>query len=142
MKLTGLVLTVISIHYVLLAAQDNPVGGSTSIQPSIAGIRYVTSKWNWTQRPPDDLGTPGHITIHLSPCPVGVDTMSFSEHYRYKVYIAGTGTPEVALVTGGTCTPGATSGTITVTTANSHAAGYTVGSSSSGIQEEIGRAHV
>lgn len=135
MKLTGLVLTVISIHYVLLAAQDNPVGGSTSIQPSIAGIRYVTSKWNWTQRPPDDLGTPGHITIHLSPCPVGVDTMSFSEHYRYKVYIAGTGTPEVALVTGGTCTPGATSGTIMVTTANSHAAGYTVGSSSSGIQE-------
>ena len=56
---------------------------------------------------------------------------------QYSVYIAGTGTAEAVPVTGGTCTSGGASGTIIVTTANTHAAGYTVGSASSGIQEAI-----
>jgi hypothetical protein len=64
-----------------------------------------------------------------------MDTSSSSHYYTYKVYIGGTGTPEAVTVTGGACTPGAASGTITVTTANAHSAGYTVGSASSGIQE-------
>ena len=99
-----------------------------------ANIRYVTPSWNWSQTPTDSLSTPGSATIHLSPCPLGIDA-SANAYYSYKVYISGTGTAEAVPVTGGTCAPGAASGTIVVTTANAHAAGYTVGSASGGIQE-------
>jgi len=104
---------------------------------NMANIRYVTPSWNWAQTPADNLSTAGNVTIHLSPCPLGMDTASSTKHYTYKVYISGTGTrtAEAAPVTGGTCTPGAGSGTITVTTAHGHGAGYTVGSASTGIQE-------
>lgn len=101
-----------------------------------SGMRVVSSSWNWLQVPssPSSI-SPGSNTITLSPCPLGVDVNSSSEYYTYDVYLAGTGTPEAVPVTGGTCSPGATSGTIIVTAANSHTAGYTVGSASSGIQE-------
>jgi hypothetical protein len=111
-----------------------PAGTQFSVN-NLANIRYVTGSWNWSQTPSDDLLTPGNVTIHLSPCPLGLDTASSSNYYIYKVYIAGTGTAEAVAVTGGNCTPGASSGTITVTTSYTHAAGYTVGSASSGIQE-------
>lgn len=111
-----------------------PVG--TQFSPNnLANIRYVTASWNWLQTATDNLSTPGSETIHLSPCPLGVDTSSSTNHYTYKVYIAGTGTPEAAPVTGGSCAPGTSGGTIIVTTQNPHAAGYTVGSASGGIQE-------
>ncbi len=119
------------------AASQNiaqPVGTQFSVN-NLANIRYVTGSWNWTQTPADNLSTPGSVTIHLSPCPAGIDTNSSANYYSYKVYIAGTGTAEAVPVTGGTCAPGAASGTITVTTANAHSAGYTVGSASTGIQE-------
>lgn len=120
----------------------NPVANQSIAQPAgtqfssnnLANIRYVTSSWNWMQTPADNLATPGNVTIHLAPCPLGIDT-SANAYYSYKVRIAGTGTAEVALVTGGACTAGASSGTIVLTTVNAHSAGYTVGSASSGIQE-------
>ena len=56
---------------------------------------------------------------------------------QYAVYIAGTGTAEAAPVTGGTCSSGAATGTIIVTTANAHSAGYTVGAANGGNQEAI-----
>jgi hypothetical protein len=111
-----------------------PLGTQFSTN-NLANIRYVTTSWNWAQTPADNLSSSGNLTIHLSPCPLGIDTASSSNNYVYRVYISGQGTPEAVTVTGGTCTPGATSGTITVTTANAHAAGYTVGSASTGIQE-------
>jgi hypothetical protein len=121
----------------------NPTANQAIAQPegtefssnNLANIRYVTPSWNWAQTPTDNLTTPGNLTIHLAPCPLGIDTNSSTEYYSYKVYIAGTGTPEAVPVTGGSCPPGATSGTITVTTTYAHSAGYTVGSASSGIQE-------
>jgi hypothetical protein len=121
----------------------NPVSSQTIAQPAgtqfavnnLANIRLVTASWNWAQTPADNLGTAGNATIHLSPCPLGIDTAAGANHYTYKVYISGTGTAEAVPVTGGTCTPGATSGTITVTTAHAHGSGYTVGSASTGIQE-------
>ncbi len=102
----------------------------------MANARYVTASWNWGQSPSDNLTTVGSNTIHLSPCPLGIDT-SNNVNAQYSVYVSGTGTAEAAPVTGGTCTPGASSGTITVTTAFSHASGYTAGSATSGIQEAI-----
>ena len=121
----------------------NPVATQNISQPAgtqfsannLANIRYVTGTWNWSQSPADSLATAGSNTIHLTPCPLGMDTGSSASYYSYKVYIAGTGTAEAVPVTGGSCAPGATSGTITVTTAYTHSAGYTVGSASSGIQE-------
>jgi len=71
----------------------------------------------------------------LTPGPRGIDT-SASTTYPYYVYIAGTGTPEVVLVTGGTCTvAGSASCNITFTPANSHSAGFTIQSASAGVAE-------
>jgi hypothetical protein len=57
-----------------------------------------------------------------------------SEPYYY-IYVAGTGTPEAALVTGGTCAGNGATGTLMFTTLNGHSPGYTIGSASSGLQE-------
>jgi hypothetical protein len=70
-------------------------------------------------------------TVTASPCPLGVS----GTNTNHKLYISGgTGTPEAVLITGGSCTSGAFSGTLTFTPANSHT-GSTFESSSSGIQE-------
>jgi hypothetical protein len=98
-------------------------------------IRYVTDDWNWHQSPSDNLEAPGRHSIHLAPCPAGLDTAAASHYYAYRVYISDAGTPEAAPVTGGTCKSGGAAGTITVTTSYPHSAGYTVGSASTGIQE-------
>lgn len=111
-----------------------PMGTQFSTN-NLANIRYVTGNWNWAQTPADNLGTAGSHTIHLSPCPQGMDTTSSANGYTYRVYISGIGTPEAVTVTGGSCAAGTSSGTITVTTAYGHGAGYTVGSASTGIQE-------
>ena len=122
----------------LPAASQNVVqpAGTQFSTNNLANTRYVTSSWNWLQSPTDNLSVAGSNTIHLTPCPLGVDT-SNNVNAQYSVYIAGTGTAEAAPVTGGSCTPGSASGTITVTTINSHGTGYTVGSATSGIQEAI-----
>jgi hypothetical protein len=112
---------------------------------NLAFYRYVTAWWNWNYTDSGgSLGnatSPGSITFTLpcssgTPCPSGIDTNSAAHNYLYKIYISGTGTPEAALVTGGTCTPGATSScTMVATTLNAHPNGYTIGSASTGIQE-------
>src|SRR6266568_3422481 len=56
---------------------------------------------------------------------------------QYYVYVSGTGTAEAVLVTGGTCTGNGLPGTLQFTTANSHVAGYTVGTASGGLQEAL-----
>jgi hypothetical protein len=103
---------------------------------NLAGIPFVVSSYNWSQSPADNLATAGTNTIHLTPCPAGVDT-SNNTSAQYAVYIAGTGTAEAAPVTGGTCASGGSTGTIIVTTAHAHSAGYTVGSANGGNQEAI-----
>ena len=103
---------------------------------NLAGISFVVSSYNWVQSPADNLATAGNNTIHLTPCPAGVDT-SNNTSAQYAVYIAGTGTAEAVAVTGGTCSSGASTGTITVTTAHAHSAGYTVGAANGGNQEAI-----
>lgn len=110
-------------------------GVGTDVSPNnTANIRYVTNRYNWLQAPSADLTVAGAHTVTLVPCPLGIDT-SNNATYPYYVYITAKGTPEAARVTGGTCTGGADSGTLALTTANSHAAGYTIGSASSGIAE-------
>src|SRR5581483_8289622 len=102
-------------------------------------IRYVTSDYNWSVAPtsPSSLSV-GANTVTITPCPKGVDPTTTANYY---VYIATTGTAEAALVTGGTACS-SNSLTLTFTVAASHAAGYTVGSASSGIRDASNDARV
>lgn len=81
-----------------------------------------------------DLSTAGAKTITLTKCPLGV-AGSNTNHY-VRIY-DGTGTAEAALITGGTCTSGAASGTLTLTTANTHAGSWKIGTATAGIQEAV-----
>jgi hypothetical protein len=110
-----------------------PVGTQLSVN-NLSGIRYVTPGDNWSVSPSGSLVGGTSATVTLTPCPVGVDT---SGNSMYFVYISGQGTPEPAMVTGGTCTSGASSGTIVFTPKNTHSATYVLSSASSGIQEGI-----
>lgn len=95
-----------------------------------------TPAMNWSQTGGVSLtaGTPSTLT--LTPCPIGVDATSGQ---GYEVLLTGGGNSESVLTTsGGTCTSGASSGTITFTPHFSYtASGYSVGSASFGIQETI-----
>ena len=110
-----------------------PVGTQLSVN-DLSGIRYVTGTDNWSGTPSGSLIGGTQATLTLTPCPVGIDTSGNSMYY---VYISGQGTPEVAMVTGGTCTGGAASGTIVFTPKNTHSATYVLSSATSGIQEAI-----
>jgi hypothetical protein len=110
-----------------------PMGTQFSVN-NLSGIRYVTAGDNWSTSPSGSLTGGTQATVTLTPCPLGVDTTGNSMYY---VYLSGQGTPEPAMVTGGSCAPGAGSGTIVFTPKNSHAAGYTIKSATSGIQEAI-----
>jgi hypothetical protein len=91
----------------------------------------VSTDFNWSVAPSDDLSTPGDKTVSLPSCPAGV----LGSEPWYYVYIAGTGRPEAVKVTGGTCKGNDRPGTLQFTTANSHQGGYIVGSASEGLQE-------
>jgi len=99
-----------------------------------AGITYATTALNWTETISSSLTGGSRATVTLTPCPVGIDTTSGA---GYQVLVSGGGNSEavsVATAAGG-CTSGAASGTITFTPYYSYAAGYTIGSASSGLQE-------
>jgi hypothetical protein len=104
-----------------------------------AGITYATTALNWTQTTSGSLTGGLQATVTLTPCPVGIDTTSGA---GYQVLLSGGGNSEAVSVStaAGACTSGAASGTITFTPFYSYAAGYTIGSASSGIQETINAA--
>ncbi len=112
---------------------SQPLGTQFSVN-NVSGIRYVTGSDNWSANPSGSLTGGTQATVTLSPCPLGIDTSGYSMEYAY---VSGQGTPEPVMVTGGSCVAGAASGTIVFTPRNSHAAGYKIGSATSGIQEAI-----
>ena len=89
--------------------------------------------FNWSQSPSANLTVAGAKTVSLAVCPPGV----IASEVAYYVYVAGTGTAEAVLVMGGTCAGDGAPGTLQFTTVNAHAAGYTVGSASGGLQEAV-----
>ncbi|MGA3103922.1 MAG: hypothetical protein ABSD53_05545 [Terriglobales bacterium] len=101
-----------------------------------AGITYATTALNWSQTIPSPLVGGTQATVTLSPCPVGIDTTTGD---GYQVLLTGGGNSEAASVVTapGSCTSGAPSGTIQFTPYYSYAAGYTIGSASSGVQETL-----
>jgi len=121
----ALVLAVsISVHHA-------PYAAASDAGPLAANIVRSATDLNWRQSPVSVLTSPGKNTVTLDPCPPGV----FATEPWYYVYIAGTGTPEAVLVTGGTCKGDGRPGTLEFTTANAHPSGYVVSSASGGIQE-------
>jgi len=116
-------------------------GTTNSNDPSVAPIVY-TAPYKWQEQPQTQSGGGasgiqlGWNSIQLSPCPQGVNGTD-AWHY---LFISGTGTPEVVLISGGTCVSGAKSGTIEFTAAYAHPAGYTIGSATAGLQEAINAA--
>jgi len=80
-------------------------------------------------------GVPATVNFS-SGCPVGVNGSPVAGTIPF-LEIANVGTPEAVQITGGTCTSGASSGTISFTPANNHAAGWTIGTQDGGVDEAI-----
>ncbi len=97
------------------------------------GVVLEAAAFDWSQTPGVDLAV-GSNVITLTPVPKGVNG-SDANHY---VYISnGSGAPEACLITGGTATSEATSGTIIFACANTHTTTWTVSSDSGGVREAI-----
>jgi hypothetical protein len=109
--------------------QAKPGGG---LSAGMQAIKYAPD-FNWSQSPTGDLSVAGNNTVTLSACPPGV----LATEAQYYVYIAGPGTAEAVLVTGGTCSGNGAAGTLQFTTVNVHSTGYTVSSASGGLQEAL-----
>ena len=124
-----------------LAGVPYTLGNTTTGQLDIGNqtnIRYATTANNWSQLPSGTLSANTLSTVTLNPCPLGID----GRDTVGKVYISGVGTPEaVTLQGGGSCVSGSGgAGTIQFTPLYAHAAGYTIGSASSGIYETLAAA--
>ncbi|MGD0571143.1 MAG: hypothetical protein ABSA78_22325 [Candidatus Sulfotelmatobacter sp.] len=107
--------------------------GGASLVPGGTGNPIVqTALYSWDQTPPQPAALQvGPNTITLIPCPKGVNGTD-AWHY---LYISGTGTPEVILITGGSCVSRLAGGTINFTAQYPHPCGYSIGSATDGIQE-------
>lgn len=120
-------------------ARGQTSGGPGNVPASMQAAKYA-SDYNWKQSPasPPALAT-GANTIILAPCPRGfmVNTAPIAPQYTptHYVYIAGAGAAETAKITRVSGYAGDLSCQFSVTLANSHGAGYTVGSASGGIKE-------
>ncbi len=119
------------LTYSSSTGQYTPAAGG-GVSAGMQAVKYATD-YAWTQTPSGNLGTPGAVTVNLAACPAGVT----GTEPAYYVYIAGTGTSEAVLVTGGTCAGDGNPGTLQFTTLNAHASGYTVTSASQGLQEAV-----
>ena len=128
---------IVGSHYTPPAPPGSSLYGQLSFS-NFGNTRYATADYAWTQSPAGTVSA-GVNTIALTPCPAGIMTVRYSGdgiHPWTYIHIAGTGVTEDALVTATTCSQqGGANGTVTFTAANVHSAGFTLGSSSSGIQE-------
>jgi hypothetical protein len=87
-----------------------------------------------SQQPGGTLTAAVGASPTMTPCPLGVNGAD-SSHYLY--ISGGTGAAEAVLITGGSCTSGASSGTVTFTPANSHSGAWTITSATNGAQEAM-----
>ncbi len=96
-------------------------------------IEVSADRYNFTpQAPGGTLTASVGATVTLTPCPLGVAGANIGQ---YLLVSNGTGTTEGVAITGGTCTSGAGTGTVTFTPAFNHSGAWTVGSATVGGQE-------
>lgn len=125
-----------AIRAALVGTQDNGSSGNWNA-PVVNTSQFA---WSQTESTSTTNGSNGPVPISvgsneitLTPCPRGLNG---SDLWHY-IYISQSGTPEVVLVTGGTCTSNASSGTIQFSASYAHALPYTIGSATDGIQEAV-----
>ncbi len=94
----------------------------------------IAADYNFPPQSPGGTISAGSTTKTLTPCPLG---LGGSDTHHFLRISAGTGTAETVLITGGSCTSGASSGTVVFTAANSHSGAYTIASASGGIFEAM-----
>ena len=101
----------------------------------VADAKLNASDFDFSQSPTQSLTASVAATVTLAPCPLGVDATHTNHYLRI---LDGIGGNENVLLTGGTCTSGASSGTIQFTPASSHTSGnWSITSASAGIQEAV-----
>jgi hypothetical protein len=120
-----------------LQIQPN-TGNNTTLQFSGKPASVVTDYAFPAQTPSVSLSA-GSQSITLTPCPLGVNGTD-TAHNLYISGGGGAGSAEAVPITGGTCTSGATTGTVIVTIAacgggTCHSGGWTIQSASAGIVE-------
>ena len=115
--------------------RTKPNAGNNTTLEFAPAATLVSTDYNFAAQTPGGSLTGGSgASVSLSPCPLGVNG---TDKFHYLYLQGGTGTAEATLITGGTCTSGATSGTISLTPANSHSGAWTVSSATAGIQEAL-----
>lgn len=102
-------------------------------------VSQVTNKpfvdvrtYNFSAQQPGGSLSIGSNTTTLTPCPAGVAGADTNHPYRIS---GGTGTAETVTSTGGTCTSGASSGTLIFTAVNTHTGAWTIASATAGLTE-------
>lgn len=111
----------------------------TALGPNLANLHVSlpglsAGSYNFSPQFPGGGLAPGNNVVTLSPVPLGVNG-SNTGHYLYVS--GGAGSPEPCLITGGTATAGATTGSIFLNCTNSHSGSFSVASATGGIQEAI-----
>lgn len=81
-----------------------------------------------------DLSATGAKAVTFGTCPLGLNGTNSAVGHWLRIS-GGTGTAEVVNVTGGTCTSGASNGTITFTTAQTHTGSWEISTATAGLQE-------
>jgi hypothetical protein len=119
---------------VVSALSGDQGGGSSGGIPTVYTVQY---SWAQPQKTVTAIAV-GANEITLTPCPRGVNG---TDVWHY-LYISGTGTPEVVLISGGSCTSGAASGTIQFAANFPHPSGYTISTATDGVQEAVNDAVV
>lgn len=120
-------------HHNALAAEVKAI--QTALGAGLANLEdpITSDTYNFSaQTPGVSLTEDITNSVTLAPCPAGVA----GTNVGHRLYISGgTGAAEAVLITGGTCTSGAGSGTILFTPANNHTGAWTIQSATAGIRE-------
>lgn len=125
--------------------KDSVIAIETALGPNLSNLPTATTpslnsvNYNFTPQTPGGSLIIGSNVITLTPCPLGVaGTHTVAANLPHLLYLSGgTGTAEAAPITGGTCTSGATTGTVIVTAANTHSGAWTIKSNTTGAQEAV-----
>jgi hypothetical protein len=133
-----------SLSAIVQTVLANPLGPQTISQSNGTGIDtklnsgvFEVEQFAWSSVQTTGINA-GPNTITLAKCPLGVSgTEIYARKTPHWLYISGVGTPEPVAITGGTCTDGGSSKTITFTSAFAHGAGYSIGTATGGFQEAL-----
>ena len=120
-------------HNALVAeieAIENTLGPNLSHIP--ASSFFISSAYNFAPQSPGGLLVIGANQITLTPVPPGVNG---TDRFHYLYISGGSGTPEAALIIGGTAAAGAPTGNLIIQCVNTHSGAWTIESNSGGIKE-------